>query len=231
VAPVRGAEMSVRRLAAMALIALLSAPRLASVAEAAPQPPSAGGLRVDVDPTRACIVVGQYPQFQGAIVPIDGVTRSRLFFHSALSNDFYYVEAVLEGGRYVARMPRPRLEAGPISFYLEATKSDFSQARSIEGTAIVVRKIEECPSDRKPAPVAPGGPVSVFDVAGNAAFPAGFEGITGAAAAASTGVGAAAGAGGFFTSTAGLITLGAVAVGVTTIVIATNGNEPKSPSR
>jgi hypothetical protein len=210
---------------------------MASVADAAAQAPSAGGLQVNVDPTQACILAGQYPQFQGAIMPMDGVTRSRLFFHSALAPDFYYVEAVLEGGRYVARLPRPRLEAGPISFYLEATKSDFSQARSSDGTAIVVRKIEECPADRKPAPVAPGGPVSVFDVAGNPAFPAGFEGLTGVAggaagAAAGTGVGGAAGAGaGFLTSTAGLITLGAVAVGITTIVIVTNGNEPKSASR
>ena len=233
-APFRGAEMRVRRLAAVVLVALLAAPPMASVARAAPPAPSAGGLQVDVDPTQACILAGQYPQFQGAIVPMDGVTRSRLFFHSALAPDFYYVEAVLEGGRYVARLPRPRLEAGPLTFYLEATKSNFSQGRSGEGTAIVVRKIEECPRDRKAAPVAPGGPVSVFDVAGNPAFPAGFEGITGvgAAAAGGAGVGAAAGAGGgFLTSTAGLITLGAVAVGITTIVIATNGNEPKSPSR
>ena len=225
--------MSVRRLAAIVLIALLAAPPMASVADAAAQARSAGGLQVNVDPTQACILAGQYPQFQGAILPMDGVTRSRLFFHSALAPDFYYVEAVLEGGRYVARLPRPRLEAGPLSFYLEATKNDFSQGRSSEGTAIVVRKIEECPADRKPAPVAPGGPVSVFDVAGNPAFPAGFEGLTGVAAAAGgTGVGSAAGAGaGFPTSTAGLITLGAIAVGITTIVIVTNGNEPKSASR
>jgi hypothetical protein len=226
--------MSVRRMAAIIIVLLLAAPPMASIAGAAAQPPSAGSLQVDVDPTRACILAGQYPQFHGAITPLDGVTRSRLFFHSGLSNDFYYVEAVLEGGRYVARLPRPRPEAGPLSFYLEATKSDFSQARSAEGTAIVVRKIEECPSDRKAAPVAPGGPVSVFDVAGNPAFPAGFEGITGVAAGAAggTGVGAAAGSGaGFFTSTAGFITLGAIAVGVTTIVIATHGNEPTSASR
>jgi hypothetical protein len=225
--------MGVRRLAAIILVPLLAAPPMASLAGAAPQPPSAGALQLQLDPTRACILAGQYPQFHGVIIPMDGVTRSRLFFQSALSNDFYYVEAVLEGGRYVARLPRPRPEAGPISFYLEATRSDFSQARSAEGTAIVVRKIEECPSDRKAAPVAPGGPVSVFDVAGNPAFPAGFEGITGVAAAAGgAGVGAAAGSGaGFLTSTAGLVTLGAVAVGITTIVIATHGNEPQSPSR
>src|SRR5436309_9260812 len=137
VAAFGGAEMSVRRLAAIVLIVLRAAPPMASVAGAAPQPPSAGGLQVNVDPLQACILAGQYPQFQGAIVPMDGVTRSRLFFHSALAPDFYYVEAVLEGGRYVARLPRPRLEAGPLSFYLEATRSDFAQARSGEGTAMI----------------------------------------------------------------------------------------------
>lgn len=229
--------MSVRRLAAIVLIPLLAVPPLASVAVAAPQPPAGGGMQVQVDPTKACILAGEYPQFQGGVIPMEGVTRSRLFFHSSLSNDFYYVEAVLEGGRLVARLPRPRFDAGPLIFYLEATRSDFAVGRSLEGSAIIVRKIEECPSDRKAAPVAPGGPVSVFDVAGNPAFPAGFEGVTGAGGAAAAGgaagggVGGAAGAGGFFTSTAGLITLGAVAVGVTTVVLATRGNEPKSPSR
>jgi hypothetical protein len=224
--------MSVRRLAAMVLVPLLAAPPVTSKATAATQPPSAGGLQVDVDPTAACILAGQYPVFQGAIVPPEGVTRSRLFFRSSLSPELYYVEALQEErGRYVARLPRPRLNAGPIIFYLEATGSDFAPGRSAEGNAIVVRKIEQCPQDRKGVPVAPGGgPVSVFDVAGNPAFPAGFEGVAGGVAAASAGVGAAAGSGaGFITSTAGLITLGAVAVGITAIVIATD--EPNSPSR
>jgi hypothetical protein len=228
--------MSVRRMAAIILALLLAVPPMTSMAAAAPQPPSGGGMQVRVDPIKACVLAGEYPQFEGGVVPMEGVTRSRLFFHSSLSNEFYYVEGVLEGGKLLFRMPRPRLEAGPLIFYSEATRNDFAVGRSLEGMAIVVRKIEECPSDRKAAPVAPGGPVSVFDVAGNPAFPAGFEGITGVAGgvagAAAGGVGGAAGAGGFFTSTAGLITLGAVAVGVTTVIIATrSGNEPKSPSR
>jgi hypothetical protein len=224
--------MSVRRLAAVVLVPLLTAPPVVSVASAAPQTSSSSTLQVQVDPAPACVLAGTYPQFQGSVIPMSGVRRARLFFASALSPDIYYVEAVLEGGRYVARLPRPRPEAGPITFYLEAV-GDEGQGRSADTNAIVVRKIEECPGDRKAAPVAPGGPVSVFDVAGNAAFPAGFEGVTGAAAAATAGggagVGAAAGAGNFFTTTAGFITLGAIAVGVTTLVIVTN--EPNSPSR
>jgi hypothetical protein len=229
--------MSLRRLAALALVALLAAPPAVPVASAAPQVGS-GSLQVEVDPSPACVLAGEHPQFQGSVIPMSGVRRTRLFFTSALNpNDVYYVEAVLEGGRYVARLPRPRPEAGPFSFYLEAA-GDGGQGRSADANAIVVRKIEECPGDRKAAPVAPGGPVSVFDVAGNAAFPAGFEGVTGAAAlgagaGAAGGVGGAAGAGGFFTSTAGLIALGAVAVGVGTLVIISQDDSPSvaSPSR
>ena len=121
--------MSVRRLAAVVLVLLLAAP-MATLAGAAPQAPPAPGLLVDVDPASGCVLAYEYPQLQGSIVPLTGVTRSRLFFHSALGPDFYYVEAVLEGGRYVARLPRPRPEAGPIVYYLEATRSDFSQGRS-----------------------------------------------------------------------------------------------------
>jgi hypothetical protein len=226
--------MAVSRVAAVVLVPLLVSPPYISVANAAPQGGAATGtLQVDIDPGRACILAGQHPQFQGSVIPMSGVRRARLFFRSALSPDFYYVESVLEGGRYVARLPRPTLEAGPISFYLEAA-GDGGQGRSVDGDAIVVRKIEECPGDRRAAPVAPGGPVSVFDIAGNPAFPVGFEGITGAAAAgvAPVGVGGAAGAGaGFFGTTAGLITLGAVAVGIGTLIIVTQDDEVTSPAR
>jgi hypothetical protein len=224
--------MSVRRLAAVVLVPLLAAPPGVSVATASPQV-GGGTLQVQVDPAPACVLAGEYPQFQGVVIPMSGIRRTRLYFTSALSPDIYYVEAVLEGGRYVARLPRPRPEAGPITFYLEAA-GESGQGRSPDANAIVVRRIEECPGDRKAAPVAPGGPVSVFDVAGNAAFPAGFEGVTGAAAIAggSGGVGAAAGAGGsFFTTTAGFITLGAVAVGIGTVIIITQDDGPTSPSR
>jgi hypothetical protein len=226
--------MTVRRLAATVLVPLLAAPPSVSVALAAPQMGS-GTLQVRVDPSPACVLAGEYPQFQGSVIPMSGVRRTRLFFTSALSPDIYYVEAVLEGGRYVARLPRPRPEAGPFTFYLEAA-GEGGQGRSSDASAIVVRKIEECPADRKAAPVSPGGPVSVFDVAGNAAFPAGFEGITGAAVAAGAGgagMGAAAGTGSFFGTTAGLITLGAIGLGIGAVIIVSQDDDPSvaSPAR
>jgi hypothetical protein len=214
--------MSFRRLTVTA-VALLVASAWIATANAAPRASAAVDMQVGVDPMQACILAGEYPQFQGSVTPMDGVMRTRLFFKSALSPDFFFVESVFEGGRYVARIPKPNPEAGPLSFYFEATKADSVQGRSGDGNAIVVRKIEDCPADRKAVPVAPGGPVSVFDVAGNPAFPAGFAGIMGATGAAggAAAVGAAAG-GGFLTSTAGIVTLAALGAGIATTVIVVN---------
>jgi hypothetical protein len=45
-----------------------------------------------------------------------------------------------------------------------------------DGNVIVVRKMEDCPADRKVVSRRPGGPVAVFDAVARA-FPVGFAGI------------------------------------------------------
>ena len=221
--------MSLRRLAAVVLVFLLVAPPVAPAAGAAPQAPAGSTLEVALDTPRACVVTGEHPQIQGTITPMSGVRRARLFFRSALSADFYYVEAVLAGGRSIARLPCPLPEARSVSFYLDAT-GDGSGGRSAEGDALVVRKGEECSSDRTLAPVSPGGAVRVFDVAGNPAIPPGFGGVVGGATACEARPVAAAGRN-FFGTTAGLVTLAAAGVGIAALIINRNENQPTSPSR
>jgi hypothetical protein len=188
---------------------------------------------VALDTPRACVVAGEHPQVQGTITPMSGVRRARLFFRSALGPDFYYVEAVLAGGRSVARLPCALPGAGSISFYLDAS-GDGSGGRSAEGDAIVVRKSDECSGGRALAPISPGGPVRVFDAAGNPAFPAGFGGVAGGGTACEVARPAAAAAGGgrnFFGTTTGLVTLAAAGLGIAAIIIVSNDNQPTSPSR
>jgi len=224
--------MRIRRSAAVVLVLLLIAPPGASVAGAAAQAPAGGTLEVALDTPRACVVAGEHPQVQGTITPMSGVRRARLFFRSALNPDSYYVEAVLAGGRSIARLPCPLSGAGSISFYLEAT-GDGSGGRSADGDAVVVRRSDECSGDRTAAPISPGGPVRVFDAAGNPAFPAGFGGVAGSATACEVGARPAAGGkGNFFGTTAGRVALAAAGVGIGAIVyFATRDNEPTSPSR
>ena len=201
------------------------------MAVAAPPPPGST-LQVALDSPRACLVAGEHPQLQGSILPMGGARQVRLFFRSSLNTDYYYVEAVLAGGRSMARLPCPRPEAGFITFYFDAT-GDGGQGRSVDADAIVVRKSEDCASDRASVPVSPGGPVRVFDAAGNPAFPAGFGGVAGAATACEVSVRPVAGAGSrnFFGTTAGLVTLAAAGLGIAAIIIVSNDNQPTSPSR
>jgi hypothetical protein len=229
--------MSIHRLAVVVLVPLLAVPSGAPVAAAAPQAPAgsnpaASGLQVALDTPHACVVAGEHPQFQGTITPVSGVNRARLFFRSTLTADLYYVEAVLAGGRAVARLPCPHMETGSISFYLDAT-GDGSGGRSADGDAQVVRKSEDCSSDRTLAPISPGGAVRAFDVAGNPAVPRGFDGVVGGATACETRVPiAAAGGGNFFGTTAGIVTLAAAGLGIAAVIhFATRENEPTSPSR
>jgi hypothetical protein len=227
--------MSIHRLAAVVLAALLVAPPGVSVAAANPQAPAGGTLQVALDASHACVIAGEHSQVQGTILPSSGAGRARLFFRSTLTADFYYVDAVLAGGRSVARLPCPRPEAGSISFYFDAA-GDGSQGRSPDGDAIVVRRSEECSSDRALAPIAPGGPVRVFDVAGNPAVPPGFAGVIGGATAceARVPVAAAVGGGNFFGTTAGIVTLAAAGLGIAALIVVSNhdnDNQPISPSR
>lgn len=203
-------------IAVFALVSLLVASPFAL-------PATAAAAEVSVQPSPACLIAGDYPQISAAVIPAGNIARVRVFFRSVLSPDYYYVEAVPQGGVWVARLPRPRPEAGPVSVYANVTTADFAESRSADVSAPVVRNTGQCPSDHKPAPTSPGGPVSVFDVAGNPALPAGFTGV---AAVAAGGAGAA-GAGAFLTSTGGLVTLAAVAVGITTIVILATRSESR----
>ena len=207
------------------------------MAAAAPQAPAGSnpagsGLQVALDTPQACVVAGEHPQFQGTITPVSGVNRARLFFRSTLTADLYYVEAVLAGGRAVARLPCPHAETGSIIFYLDAA-GDGSGGRSADGDAQVVRKSEDCSSDRTLAPISPGGAVRVFDVAGNPAVPRGFDGVVGGATACEAARPVAAAGRNFFGTTAGIVTLAAAAVGITTLIVVSNNNnnQPTSPSR
>jgi hypothetical protein len=90
-----------------------------------------------------------------------------------------------EQGRFFGKLPRPRVEASPITYYLQATTTEFEESQTPEIEAIVVEKKEDC-GDRKIAAFGPPGEVTVFSASTGAAIsPAGFA-AGGAAVAAGT---------------------------------------------
>lgn len=206
-------------MAAITLVASVALPAGASAQApppAAPEPPAAGTMSVAFQPPVECFIEKQFPQLDSNVAPGDMVARARVYFKSAKSPDFYYVEMKppVPGvpTKYQARLPKPRKEASPITYYATVVGKDMTETRTAEVKAIVVEKKEDC-GDKPVAAIALSGPAAIFSAGGLAVVPAGF-------AAAGTAIGAAT------------IGIGAAAVGATaaTVAVVTKGNKPAPPA-
>lgn len=142
-----------------------------------------------------CLVANEFPYFEAKIEPAASVVRARVYFKSVLSDEWYYVEMTQADGVFTGVLPRPTMAASPITYYIQATTTDFGESRTPEISAEVVEKPEDCPDDKKVAPVGPppAGGVTLFSASTGAAagLPAGF-----AAGGALLGTGALIGLGG-----------------------------------
>jgi len=226
--------MTLRSVLSWELIAALSVPlgTAGFAAAAEPVAPSTGSLHVSHEPV-GCMIADQSPQIEATVAPSSSVADVRVYFRSALSPDTYYIAAEKLGDRYVASLPRPQLNAGPITFYVEAASRSGVFARTAESVAGVVPDAVACPAGLRPAPLGPTTTqLTIFSETGATAPVAGFTGISrvvaGAALAAAgvvgtvaSAVGGVAAAGGILgMSTAVAVATAAVAVGVGTAVVA-----------
>lgn len=209
--------MKLRRSVAIGVAAMMSTPLVPAVPAAAAQ------IQVGHSAVN-CVVADQYPQLEATAPPGTNVRSARAYFRSALTSEFYYVEGELSAGRWVFRLPRPNMNAGPITYYVEFLGPD---GRTADHTAVVVADTGDC-EGRPVAAVAPSGPAAVFGPGGVIAAPPGFGGV-GAASTIGTAGTVAAGKG---VSAALLIAGLAVAAGAAVAIIASgDDDEPVSPSR
>jgi hypothetical protein len=177
------------------------------------QPPATPGAPVINHEPVACFVVGEFPLLDAKIEPTASVARARVYFKSALGTSYYFVEMTATEGVFYGKLPRPRIEASPIEYYIQATTAEFVEAQTPQVSARVVEKKEDC--EGKVAAYGPSGPVQVFSAATGAALnPAGF---------AASGIGIAAG-------TLALILGGAAAAGIAAAVTVFNPSPTPSPS-
>jgi len=167
-----------------------TAPAPAAPAPQAPAGPvlaetTGTGAQIGFEPV-TCFVAGEFPLLDAAIEPMPSVARARVYFKSAQSTAFYYVEMTPETGRFFGKLPRPRVEASPITYYLQSTTTEFEENQTREIEAVVVKDKGEC-GDRKVAAFGPPGAITIFSASTGASIlaPAGF-----AAAGAGLAVGA-----------------------------------------
>ena len=168
------------------------------------------GATIAFEPV-TCFVAGEFPLLDAGIEPLPSVARARVYFRAVQGATFYYVEMSQETGRFFGKLPRPKLEASPLTYYLQATTTEFEESQTVEIEAIVVAKKEDC-NDRKMAAFGPPGEVTVFSAASGASIaPVGF----------------AAGGAAIALGTIALIIGGAAAAGVVGGVVA--GSTPPPP--
>ena len=139
------------------------------------------GAQILFEPV-TCFVAGEFPLLDAGIEPLASVARARVYFKGAAGTSFYYVEMGQEAGRYYGKLPRPRVEASPITYYVQSTTTEFEESQTREIEAVVVQDRAEC-GDRKVAAFGPPGPVTVFSASSGASVlaPAGFAAATGIA--------------------------------------------------
>lgn len=131
------------------------------------------GAKIEYEPV-TCFVAGEFPLLDASIQPTASVARARVYFKGAAGDSFFYIEMTEESGRFFGKLPRPRVEASPIRYYVQSTTTDFEESQTQELEAIVVNDKSEC-GDRKVAAFGPSGAVAVFSAATGAIIaPAGF---------------------------------------------------------
>jgi hypothetical protein len=118
-------------------------------------------LEIDHEPI-GCMVARQFPVIEASIKPANAVAQARVIFKGPLASAFYHVNMVESDGRFVGKLPRPKMEASPVHYYVQATTKEFGDGRSPELEAIVVEEAKDCPKGRKVAAIGPLGEVTVF---------------------------------------------------------------------
>jgi hypothetical protein len=200
---------------------LLVSTLAAAVLLTGPMPSMAAAPTIS-GPNPECFIAGEFPQLEALIVPGDKIVKVRIYFKSALSEAWFYCEVPSVNGQVVGALPKPNINAGPISYYFEALTADYTSVRSIGGSADVVADSAGC-GDKKPAALAASGPTTIF----GSGTPLGFAGVS-VAAGAPIGAGAAAG-GALLGTTTAIVAGGVVAGGITTGLIIDTNNDGDPP--
>jgi len=86
----------------------------------------------------------------------------RIYFKSALGSDFYFVEASRGSNPWTGKLPKPKLEASPITYFVEIATDDGRRWRTREHNVLVVESVAGCPAGVRLAEVGPTGAVTVF---------------------------------------------------------------------
>jgi hypothetical protein len=116
-----------------------------------------------------CLIEGRFTEIDATIDPASEVAEARLYFAAAVSEGDarYWVEMTRKGSRFVGRLPKPRAEASPVRYRIEAHRRDGRIARTELHRAVVAADESRCPAGVRIAPPAQSSePVTVHGAGG-----------------------------------------------------------------
>ncbi|MCG6923124.1 MAG: M56 family metallopeptidase [Acidobacteria bacterium] len=116
-----------------------------------------------------CLIESRFTEIDATIDPASEVEEARLYFAAAgpEGDAAYWVKMTREGSRFLGRLPKPRAEASPVRYRIEAHRRDGRIARTDHHRAVVVMDESQCPAGVRIAPPAESRqPVIVHGPAG-----------------------------------------------------------------
>ena len=132
------------------------------------------GIGIVLPPLK-CVVADEFPQIEAVITP--PASTARFFFKGAGDPGYYYVDMLPKVGRFVAQLPKPKENAGPLTYYIAVVGPDGAKARTPELQADVVRTAASCPNPKAVADVGPARDVEVLTEGTSTRTPDAFTGI------------------------------------------------------
>jgi len=124
-----------------------------------------------------CFVKDRFAQLEADVRPALDVTRIRLFFKSSREDEYHYVPMVLNQGRFVGKLPRPRDKAHSITYYIEIAGADGTVRKTPEITGEVAKSVEACPAGSRIAAAADENDVRIWTSGSSRAKPRDFAGV------------------------------------------------------
>jgi len=124
-----------------------------------------------------CVLKDRFARVTATVEPATSAAHVRLYFTSSAGDDYYAVEMTLVDGRFVAKLPKPKDKASPITYFVEVQGTGGEVQRTPETQVIVVKKHDACPTDQRLADEADAGDMVLQAQMEKPAKPRGFSGV------------------------------------------------------
>ena len=158
-APTPGAALLAGGASLLAIALLAAAEPVAARAAGESRPAQAAaapapGERIVHEPV-GCLVEGRFAEIEAGIEPASEVETARLYFAGAGSDQGveFWIDMARSGGRFLGRLPKPRVAASPVRYRIEARTAGGRVTSTQDYLAVVAPSASRCPMGARVTPI------------------------------------------------------------------------------